>query len=171
MAQKVIHSASKSINDMLLDIHRVNVVVNFLKRAPFIEVKNIPPWLQVTALFTWTISVTRQRYVQLYKLNYNDLVKLFLNFPWKRNLIHRQAAYLPTGSDFIPWNLSDLCGFLVCWYRDWLTQIGITYASPLARWFCFHLCDRFTGWTLVLGVCCLVSISLYLSCLSYEKNS
>lgn len=43
MAQKVIHSASKNINDMLLDIHRVNVVVNFLKRAPFIEVKNVPP--------------------------------------------------------------------------------------------------------------------------------
>lgn len=151
MAQKVIHSASKNINDILLDIHRV--VVNFLKRAPLTEVKNVPPWLQVTALFTWTISVTRQRYVQLYKLNYNDLVKLFLNFPWKRNLIHRQAAYLPTESHFISWNLSDLGGFLHCWYRDWLTQIGITYASPLTRWFCFHLGDRFTRWTLVLGVC------------------
>ena len=41
MAQKVIHSASKNINDILLDIHRV--VVNFLKRAPLTEVKNVPP--------------------------------------------------------------------------------------------------------------------------------
>jgi len=131
---------------MLHDIHRV--VVNFLKRAPLSEVKNVPPWLQVTTLFTWTISVTRQRYVQLYKLNYNDLVKMFL-----RNLIHRQAAYLPTGSDCIPWNLFNLCGFLFWWYRDWLTQIGITYASPLARWFCFHLGDRFNRWTFLLGVC------------------
>ena len=41
MAQKVIHFASKNINDMLDDIHRV--VIYFLKRAPLSEVKNVPP--------------------------------------------------------------------------------------------------------------------------------